>query len=152
MKKKISKIWGIGLVLVLLVSLFGFVAPVSPASASTLKWGAETIPTDVDKVILAGAFGSYIDKESAMIMGLFPDCELEDVYAVGNAAGDGARIALLNRDKRVEANQIARQVEYVELTVEGDFEREFAYAMYFPHMKDEFPHLKDLLRETMSKS
>jgi uncharacterized 2Fe-2S/4Fe-4S cluster protein (DUF4445 family) len=106
----------------------------------------------LDKVILAGAFGSYIDKESAMIMGLFPDCELENVYAVGNAAGDGARIALLNRDKRIEANQIARQVEYVELTVEGDFEREFAQAMYFPHMKDEFPHLKDLLRETMSRS
>jgi uncharacterized 2Fe-2S/4Fe-4S cluster protein (DUF4445 family) len=106
----------------------------------------------LDKVILAGAFGSYIDKESAMIMGLFPDCEPEDVYAVGNAAGDGARMALLNRDKRVEANQIARQVEYVELTVEGDFEREFAQAMYFPHMKDEFPHLNGLLRETVSRS
>jgi uncharacterized 2Fe-2S/4Fe-4S cluster protein (DUF4445 family) len=106
----------------------------------------------LDKVILAGAFGSYIDRESAMIMGLFPDCEMEDIYAVGNAAGDGARIALLNRDKRVEADQIARQVEYVELTVEEDFEREFAYAMYFPHMKDEFPHLKDFLREPVSRS
>ncbi len=106
----------------------------------------------LDKVILAGAFGSYIDKQSAMVLGLFPDCELEKVYAVGNAAGDGARIALLNRDKRVEANVIARQVEYVELTVEGDFEREFAQAMYFPHMKDEFPHLKDLLPDTVSMS
>ena len=99
----------------------------------------------LDKVILAGAFGSYIDKESAMMMGLFPDCDLENVYAVGNAAGDGARMALLNRDKRVEAYQIARQVEYVELTVEEGFERDFAQAMYFPHMKDDFPHLKDLL-------
>ncbi|MGB3906048.1 MAG: ASKHA domain-containing protein [Anaerolineae bacterium] len=99
----------------------------------------------LDKVILAGAFGSYIDKQSAMTMGLFPDCDLENVYAVGNAAGDGARIALLNRDKRVEANQIARQVEYLELTVEEGFERDFAQAMYFPHMKDDFPHLKDLL-------
>ncbi len=106
----------------------------------------------LDRVILAGAFGSYIDKQSAMVLGLFPDCELEKVYAVGNAAGDGARIALLNRDKRVEANVIARQVEYVELTVEGDFEREFAQAMYFPHMKDEFPHLKDLLPDTVSMS
>lgn len=106
----------------------------------------------LDKVILAGAFGTYITKESAMIMGLFPDCELENVYAVGNAAGDGARIALLNRDKRVEAKQIAEQVEYVELTVEEDFEREFAQAMYFPHMKDEFPHLKDLLPASVSGS
>jgi uncharacterized 2Fe-2S/4Fe-4S cluster protein (DUF4445 family) len=99
----------------------------------------------LDKVMLAGAFGSYIDKESAMIIGLFPDCELENVYAVGNAAGDGARLALLNSDKRTEANQIARQVEYVELTVEPGFERGFAEAMYFPHMKDEFVSLRGLL-------
>ena len=99
----------------------------------------------LDKIILAGAFGSYIDKESAATLGLFPDCALENVYAVGNAAGDGARIALLNVDKRREANEIARQVEYIELTVESDFERQFAQAMYFPHMKDTFPHLKHLL-------
>jgi uncharacterized 2Fe-2S/4Fe-4S cluster protein (DUF4445 family) len=99
----------------------------------------------LDRVILAGAFGSYIDSTQAMIMGLFPDCELEKVYAVGNAAGDGARIALLNVDKRTEANAIAREVEYVELTVEKDFERQFAQAMYFPHMKDKFPHLEGLI-------
>jgi len=99
----------------------------------------------LDRVILAGAFGSYIDSTQAMIMGLFPDCDLEKVYAVGNAAGDGARIALLNVDKRKEANDIARKVEYVELTVEEDFERHFAQAMYFPHMKDKFPHLENLI-------
>jgi uncharacterized 2Fe-2S/4Fe-4S cluster protein (DUF4445 family) len=75
---------------------------------------------------------------------------LENVYAVGNAAGDGARIALLNVDKRREANEIARQVEYIELTVESDFERQFAQAMYFPHMKDTFPHLKHLLPEKVT--
>lgn len=96
----------------------------------------------LDRVILAGAFGSYIDPRQAMIMGLFPDCDLKKVYAVGNAAGDGARIALLNVNKRKEANKYARHVEYVELTVEGNFEKEFAQAMYFPHMKDKFPHLK----------
>lgn len=104
----------------------------------------------LDRVILAGAFGSYIDKTQAMIMGLFPDCDLEKVYAVGNAAGDGARIALLNVDKRREANECARKVEYIELTVESDFERHFAEAMYFPHMKDEFPHLDGLLPEDRS--
>lgn len=98
-----------------------------------------------DRVILAGAFGSYIDKEAAMVIGLFPDCPLESVYAVGNAAGDGARIALLNREKRSEANKIARQVEYVELTVEPDFEKEFVQAMHFPHMRDPFPHLEHIL-------
>lgn len=95
----------------------------------------------VDKIVLAGAFGSYIDKVKSMAMGLIPDCDLKNVYAVGNAAGDGARIALLNTDKRAEADEVARQVEYVELTVEPGFEKEFAAAMHFPHMRDPFPHL-----------
>lgn len=102
----------------------------------------------LDRVILAGAFGSYIDPQQAMIMGLFPDCDLKKVYAVGNAAGDGARIALLNVNKRKEANEYARKVEYVELTVEGNFEKEFAQAMYFPHMKDKYPHLKGLIPDS----
>jgi uncharacterized 2Fe-2S/4Fe-4S cluster protein (DUF4445 family) len=105
----------------------------------------------VAKVILAGAFGSYIDKESAAVIGLFPDCALENVYAVGNAAGDGARMALLNVDKRKEADEMARQVEYVELTVEQDFDRIFAQAMWLPHMKDKFPHLEHLLPKEAAK-
>jgi len=101
----------------------------------------------LDKVILAGAFGSYIDQESAATIGLFPDCALENVYAVGNAAGDGARIALLNVDKRLEADKVARQVEYIELTVEPDFEKHFVQAIYFPHMEDVFPHFRHLIPE-----
>jgi uncharacterized 2Fe-2S/4Fe-4S cluster protein (DUF4445 family) len=101
----------------------------------------------VDKVILAGAFGSYIDKESAAVIGLFPDCDQKSVYAVGNAAGDGARMALLNTDKRDEADVMARQVEYVELTVEPDFNRTFTQSLAFPHQVDKFPHLKHLLPE-----
>ncbi|MEP6894749.1 MAG: ASKHA domain-containing protein, partial [Chloroflexota bacterium] len=66
---------------------------------------------DPDKVILAGGFGSYIDKEKAMLIGLIPDCDLENVYAVGNAAGDGARIALLNVEKRNEINDVTRKIE-----------------------------------------
>jgi uncharacterized 2Fe-2S/4Fe-4S cluster protein (DUF4445 family) len=101
----------------------------------------------IDKVILAGAFGSYIDKESAAVIGLFPDCDLKNVYAVGNAAGDGARMALLNIDKRNEADIMARQVEYVELTVEPDFNKTFTQSLTFPHQVDKFPHLKHLLPE-----
>jgi uncharacterized 2Fe-2S/4Fe-4S cluster protein (DUF4445 family) len=99
----------------------------------------------LDRVILAGAFGSYIDKMSAAIIGLFPDCDPERVYAVGNAAGDGARMALLNLDKRAEADLRARQVEYVELTVAPDFNTNFTKALTFPHAEDKFPHLKYLL-------
>ena len=101
--------------------------------------------TKVDKVVLAGAFGSFIDKVKAMAMGLYPDCELRHVFAVGNAAGDGARMALLNVDKRAEADEVARQIEYVELTIEPDFEKQFAAAMHFPHMSDAFPHLQKML-------
>jgi uncharacterized 2Fe-2S/4Fe-4S cluster protein (DUF4445 family) len=101
----------------------------------------------IDKVILAGAFGSYIDKVSAALLGLFPDCELDNIYSVGNAAGDGARMALLNIDKRTEADEIARRVEYLELTLEPNFDKIFAQAMWLPHMKDKFPHLAHLLPE-----
>jgi len=99
----------------------------------------------VDKVILAGAFGSYIDKESAAVIGLFPDCDQKNVYAVGNAAGDGARMALLNTEKRKEADVMARKVEYVELTVEPNFQKTFTESLIFPHQVDKFPHLKHLL-------
>jgi uncharacterized 2Fe-2S/4Fe-4S cluster protein (DUF4445 family) len=101
----------------------------------------------LDKIILAGAFGSYVDPEKALILGVFPDCDLRNIYAVGNAAGDGARIALLNREKRMEADEIARKVEYVELTIEEDFQKEFIEALHIPHMKDPFPHLNGILRE-----
>jgi len=104
----------------------------------------------LDRVVLAGAFGSYIDKRSAMILGMFPDCDLDRVSSVGNAAGDGARIALLNRDKRLEADTVARQVEYLELTLEKEFQQEFMAAMFIPHMSDAFPHLPLLKSEAIS--
>ncbi len=101
----------------------------------------------VDRVVLAGAFGSYIDPKYAMILGLIPDCDLEKVYAVGNAAGDGARIALLNREKRKEAQTVAHWVKYVETAVDPDFQNEFVGAIHLPHASDAFPHLDGLLPE-----
>jgi uncharacterized 2Fe-2S/4Fe-4S cluster protein (DUF4445 family) len=99
----------------------------------------------VKKVKIAGAFGTHVDREKALIMGLFPDCEPEKIILVGNAAGDGCRAALLNREKRAEANWVSRHVEYLELTMEKDFQREFMEAMQIPHMKDKFPHLEGLV-------
>lgn len=101
----------------------------------------------IDKVKIAGAFGTHVDREKALVMGLFPDCEIDKIIGVGNAAGDGARCALLNREKRNEANWVSRNVEYVELTVEEDFQQEFMEAMQIPHMKDEFPHLEGVVPE-----
>ena len=99
----------------------------------------------VENVKIAGAFGTHVDREKALIMGLFPDCDLEKIDMVGNAAGDGCRAALLNRKKREEANWVARNVEYIELTLEEDFQRAFMEAMQIPHMKDQFPHLEGLV-------
>lgn len=98
-----------------------------------------------DEVTLAGAFGSYINKESAMLLGMFPDCDPENVHAVGNAAGDGARLALLNKDKRIEAAEVASKVEFIETAVEKDFQKKFMDAIAIPHAKDEFVHLKEIL-------
>jgi uncharacterized 2Fe-2S/4Fe-4S cluster protein (DUF4445 family) len=106
--------------------------------------------TSLDRVILAGAFGSHIDKEASLTLGMFPDCALDKIYAVGNAAGDGSRMALLNRDKRTEANERARWVEFVEIATDPAFEKEFMMAMHIPHMKDKFPNLKELLAKSGS--
>jgi uncharacterized 2Fe-2S/4Fe-4S cluster protein (DUF4445 family) len=106
--------------------------------------------TKLDRVILAGAFGSHIDREASLTLGMFPDCPIDKVYAVGNAAGDGARMALLNRDKRKEANERARWVEFIEIATDPAFEKEFMQAMHIPHMKDKFPNLKELLESKKS--
>ena len=100
---------------------------------------------DPDKVILAGGFGSFIDKEKAMLIGLIPDCVLENVYAVGNAAGDGARIALLNIEKRNEIDAVTRNVERFELPTDPDFQNQFMLATSFPHMSEPFPHIAHLI-------
>lgn len=105
----------------------------------------------VDKVKIAGAFGTHVDREKALIMGLFPDCEIEMIQGVGNAAGDGCRAALLNVKKRVEANWCSRNVEYIELTVEKSFQQEFMEAMQLPHMTDAFPHLEGIVPEEVLK-
>ncbi len=107
------------------------------------KLGYDTL----DRVVLAGAFGSFIDREESLTIGMFPDVPVTKAYAVGNAAGDGARMALLDANKRLEADEWARKVEYVELSVEPTFEREFMMAMHLPHMKDRFPNLHAVLAE-----
>jgi uncharacterized 2Fe-2S/4Fe-4S cluster protein (DUF4445 family) len=101
--------------------------------------------SQVDRITLAGAFGSYIDPKYAMILGLIPDCPLDRVAAVGNAAGDGARIALLNRHKRLEAQDISLWVKYIETAVDPEFQNEFVGAIHLPHATDAFPHLEGAL-------
>ena len=100
-------------------------------------WGAQ----QVDQVILAGAFGSFISPYHAMVLGLIPDCDLDKVVAVGNAAGDGARFALLNRELRKKASRLARWVEHVSTPLESSFQDEFVAALGLPHSRDPYPTL-----------
>ena len=85
-----------------------------------------------DKILLAGAFGMYIDKKNALAIGMLPECPPENIFAVGNSAGDGARIALLNIEKRREASEIASRVVRYELPNDPDFQEQFIRALRFP--------------------
>jgi uncharacterized 2Fe-2S/4Fe-4S cluster protein (DUF4445 family) len=98
-----------------------------------------------ESVTLAGAFGSYINVESALVIGMFPDCAVENVVVVGNAAGEGAIRALFDVREREEASRIASFVEFVETAAEADFSTHFSDAMFFPHRTDCFPHIQHVL-------
>jgi len=101
----------------------------------------------VDRVYLAGAFGSHIDVGYAMAIGLIPDCDLDRVASAGNAAGTGARIALLSNRARGEIDRVARRVEKVETAIAEDFQTYFIAAMNIPHASDPFPRLHAWLAE-----
>ena len=103
------------------------------------KQGVET----VDVIRFAGAFGTFIDPTYAMVLGLIPDCELENVSAVGNAAGTGARMALLNRRYRREIEETVRKIEKIETALEPKFQEHFVHAMALPNKVEPFPKLSE---------
>jgi uncharacterized 2Fe-2S/4Fe-4S cluster protein (DUF4445 family) len=96
----------------------------------------------VDKIVLAGAFGSHIDTKYAMVLGMIPDCDLARVYAAGNAAGTGARIALLNQQSRDDIQALVKRIEKVETAVEAKFQDHFVEAMAIPHKTAPSPNLQ----------
>jgi uncharacterized 2Fe-2S/4Fe-4S cluster protein (DUF4445 family) len=95
----------------------------------------------VDRIRLAGAFGSHIDPVYAMVLGLIPDCDLDKVESAGNAAGTGAAIALLNTSTRAEVEAIVRDIEKIETAVEPKFQEYFVDAMAIPNKSDAFTKL-----------
>jgi uncharacterized 2Fe-2S/4Fe-4S cluster protein (DUF4445 family) len=96
----------------------------------------------VDRIRLAGAFGAHIDVTYAMVLGMIPDCALDQVSSAGNAAGTGARIALLDRTSRDLVDKQTRQVRKIETAVEERFQHHFVGAMAIPHADDPFPKLQ----------
>jgi uncharacterized 2Fe-2S/4Fe-4S cluster protein (DUF4445 family) len=99
----------------------------------------------VDEIRLAGAFGSHIDPLYAMVLGMIPDCDLEQVSAAGNAAGVGAMMALLSGVARTEIEEVARVIEKVETAVEPRFQEHFVAALAIPHKTDPYPHLSEVV-------
>jgi uncharacterized 2Fe-2S/4Fe-4S cluster protein (DUF4445 family) len=86
---------------------------------------------DIKQVLLAGAFGNYIRRESALRIGLLPDVPLERIHFVGNAAASGAEMILLSRKCRTQAKKLARKIQYLEIAHEPDFQSVFADSMLF---------------------
>ncbi|MCB1755163.1 MAG: ATP-binding protein, partial [Gammaproteobacteria bacterium] len=99
-----------------------------------------------DKILIAGAFGSHIDARYAMVLGLIPDCRLSNVISIGNAAGTGARIALMDHKERRLIESVLRQVEKIETAIEPRFQEHFVEAMAIPHKTDSF----EMLRKELS--
>ena len=95
----------------------------------------------VDRIRLAGAFGSHIDVKYAMALGLIPDCLVDEVSSAGNAAGTGARVTLLDKDSRNKLEGEVRKIEKIETAVEPSFQEEFVSAMAIPHKSDDFSNL-----------
>jgi uncharacterized 2Fe-2S/4Fe-4S cluster protein (DUF4445 family) len=99
----------------------------------------------VDRIRLAGAFGSHIDVKHAMVLGMIPDCALDAVASVGNAAGAGARIALLDSTARAAIEGLVRRVEKIETAIEPRFQAHFIEAMAIPHKSAGSPELSKVL-------
>jgi len=95
--------------------------------------GIET--KDLDEVLLGGSFGSYLNPESAKIIGLVPPVDVDRIIAVGNSAGEGAKIALLSYRERQVAFELPARIEYVELSGRTDFNDAFVSVLGFPHLE-----------------
>ncbi len=95
----------------------------------------------VDRVVLAGAFGAHISPKHAMVLGMIPDVPLDKVSSAGNAAGTGARIALLNTGARRSIEETVGRIHKVETAIEPRFQEHFVAANAIPHATDPFPEL-----------
>ncbi len=97
----------------------------------------------IERIRFAGAFGAHIDPKYAMVLGMIPDCPLSRVRAIGNAAGSGARIALVSQSARAEIEIQADKLEKIETATESNFQDYFIAAMAIPHQYDTFPFLSE---------
>ena len=103
---------------------------------------------DLTYFFTAGAFGNYLNPQSAVAIGLFPDLPPEQMLPIGNSAGAGARLALLSISKRQEAEELARKITYFEMNANQDFMNKFTAGLFLPHSNlDAYPRVKARLEE-----
>lgn len=104
--------------------------------------------SDIKKFYIAGGFGNYIDVERAIILGLMPDLPYERFSFLGNTSIMGAYLSLISRHLRKEAEEIARKMTYIELSVSRSFMDEYVSALFLPHTNiDSFPTVKELMKK-----
>ena len=106
------------------------------------KFGTDT----VDKIVLAGAFGAHISPKHAMILGMIPDCVLNKISSAGNAAGTGARIALLDKDTRALIEKTVLDIHKIETAIEPKFQEHFVNASNIPNSVEPFPVLNSIVK------
>ena len=99
----------------------------------------------VDRVVLAGAFGAHISPKHAMVLGMIPDAPLDKVTSAGNAAGTGARIALLNTAARAEIESTVNAIHKIETAIEPRFQEHFVNASAIPNAVEPFPILNSIV-------
>ena len=92
-------------------------------------------PENIDNVFVAGAFGNYMNFDNAKLIGLFPEVPSRSIRFVGNAAGAGARMALISKKHRRTADLVSQKIRYIELASDSEFQTEFASAMFLPNKR-----------------
>ena len=122
------------------------------AGCSILMKRKNVSEEDLDRVYIAGAFGNYINPQSAKFLGLIPDVPIKKIKFVGNTALSGAKMVLTSREARKAADMLSRRVRYIELMIEPDFRREFTHSIPIPHKDlDRYPSVKKGMEEQMHR-
>ncbi|MFX1276359.1 MAG: ASKHA domain-containing protein [Promethearchaeota archaeon] len=114
------------------------------SAANLLLESEETTRENLEQIILAGGFGTYINKENAAFIGLFPEVNKDHIFQIGNAAGKGAQLFIKDYEQRNLANKIAHEIKYREIASSPLFQKEYTFSLYFPHYDlDRFPLIKE---------
>jgi uncharacterized 2Fe-2S/4Fe-4S cluster protein (DUF4445 family) len=123
------------------------------AACVTLMKEAGVSRSDITTIYFAGAFGNYINKKNATIIGLIPEIGVDHVRNIGNGAVAGANIALINRSKRKTLDEIAYKIAYIELNAEASFMEEYTSSSFLPHTDlSLFPMVQDLVEASRNRN